>query len=194
MRHTWTNTEVETELRTYAAKLGRLPTVREMRDDGRNDLMCAITRSGGLLNWATRLGIQRDTSSDSDFGWRGEKAVASILETNGFSVVRSGGVKAPYDLLVDGALRLDVKSASRASYPGSTGPCSGWFYRIGKIPSCDLLALYQADTGAIYFIPWNACPRSNITITENGKYSQYRNRFDIIRRHLDAMAALRKTA
>jgi hypothetical protein len=153
--------------------------------------MCAVTKHGGLFEWSRRLGLPRKDDSDSDFGWLGEEAVAADLRREGHLVERSQKIKAPYDLLVDGCVRIDVKTANHAAYAGSTGVCAGWFYRIAKIPSCDLVALHQADAGGIYFIPWEVCPRTNITITKDGKYSAYLNRFDIVRAYVESAKALR---
>jgi hypothetical protein len=157
--------------------------------------MCAATRSGGLLAWSKKLGISRLANSDSDKGWAGERIVATRLMQRGYRVDKPQAVKHPYDLLVDGILRVDVKTANLATYrtPGG-GRCTGWFYRIGKVPTTDLVALLQKDIGNIYFIPWDACPHGNITITENGKYSEYRNRFGIVRSYVDALKQLRKSA
>lgn len=141
-----------------------------------NDLACAITGSGGFIFWAEKLGMSR-VESDSDFGWAGEKRVMELLEGKGFTVSRSVQVKAPYDLLVGDLVKIDVKTAQYAAY----GTSKGWFYRIGKTPSSDIICLLQADTSDVYIIPWHVCPRTNITITPTGKtYAQYLNAYDTL--------------
>lgn len=193
MRKSWTTSLIESELRAICISFGYMPSCQQMRDLGRNDLMCAITKNGGLFAWSDRVGFKR-RASDSDFGWYGEEIVASILRERGHRVERSVAVKAPFDLLVDGVLRIDVKTANLATYKNRGIPCSGWYYRIGKIPGSDLVALLKADTKDIYFIPWDACPRGNITITSGGKYTQYANRFDIVQRHVESLTQLKRSA
>jgi hypothetical protein len=177
MRTQWTEEKIERDLREAAKEIGHFPSVAELNATNRNGLSCAIGRNGGFIVWARRLGMDRGFS-DSDFGWAGEVKVANIFTDEGHDCVRSSAVKAPFDLVVDGVLRVDVKTANFASYGYSTG----WFYRIGKIPQADLILLYQADTGDFYGLPWHACPTSNVTISRGGgKYADYINNWPLIR-------------
>lgn len=109
------------------------------------------------MQWAKRLGLKR-RHSDSDTGWDGEIALTGKLRREGFSTVRETNVKSPHDLLVEGIVRIDVKSARYAEY----GACRGWFYRIGKTPQADIIALYQIDEGDCYFIPCGMSVRQRI--------------------------------
>jgi hypothetical protein len=178
MRTKWSEGLVESKLRELIKTFGKFPTNSMLREIGMNSLSSQICRRGGFAAWAKRLGCSR-ADSDSDFGWGGELAVQAILEREGFSVARSSQVKAPYDLLVNGLVKIDVKTASFASY----GFSKGWFYRIGKIPSSDLVCLFKADTGDMYLIPWDSCPHTNITITPTGKtYAAHLNAFDVLRK------------
>jgi len=149
---------------------GLMPTNQYLKESGQNDLANQICKSGGFLKWADRLGLSRE-HSDSDTGWDGEKRVQKILESAGFQVERMTAVKWPFDLLINKVLRVDVKSANFAQY----GLCKGWFYRIGKAPQADLIALHQLDTGETYWIPWNIVPHSNVTISKDGgKWARYK--------------------
>jgi hypothetical protein len=179
----WTDEIISAELHAIAATLGHLPSAGELRDRGRNDLCCAITRSGGLIKWSERLNIPR-LASDSDFGWQGEAESMSLLSAHGFNVSKPEGVKAPFDILVNDILRVDVKTANFATY----GHSSGWFYRLGKIPQADLMFLYQADTGNFCAVPWHICPSSNVTISRGGgKYDWFINNWQLI----ESMVAVR---
>lgn len=176
MRKTWTDQMVATELAAIVAGMGVMPSNNELRELGKNDLACQISRRGGFPSWAVRLGVPRK-ESESDTGWGGEIALASILESQGFSVERMKAIKAPYDLRVDGVVRIDVKAANYAEY----GASRGWFYRVGKEAQADVLALYQLDTKSVYFLPWNVCPKSNVTIArDGGKYKAFRDCFYVI--------------
>lgn len=169
----WTPELIEQEIRLVAQNIGHFPSNTELRDMGKNDLACAITKRGGLLELAKKLGIERQ-SSDSDFGWAGEESVVAELQRRGFTASRTKEVKAPFDILVNNIVRIDVKNARFASYPTKHGSCDGWFYRLGKMCQADLVALHQYDEGSTYIIPWSLIPTSNVTITREGKYSHYK--------------------
>lgn len=160
---------------------GLMPTNHYLIDTGQSDLANQISKKGGFLKWAQRLGLIR-VHSDSDTGWDGENRVQKILESAGFQVERSMAVKWPFDLLVNKVLRIDVKSANFASY-GST---KGWFYSIKKAPQADLIALHQLDTRETYWIPWYIIPQSNVTISrDGGKWARYKESLWIVQSMLE---------
>ena len=176
----WTEAMIADKIMEIHRNTGLFPTVTYLKRTGQNNLSCKIVKTGGFEHWAARLGLKR-AHSDSDTGWSGEIEVMTLLQKGWSNVTRSKSVTAPFDLLVNNVLRVDVKSARFAKY----GPCSGWFYRIGKMPQADVIALYQLDTKEVYWIPWNRVPTSNITITKTGGiYAMFRNNIDIVRRML----------
>jgi len=164
------------------AQLGRMPSRSEMDSaTGSSALSNRVSKNGGFSHWAKRLGLPLK-QSDSKTGWDGEVLVCKILQTQGFATERSGPVKWPFDILVEGVVRVDVKSANYAEY----GPCKGWFYRIGKTPQADVILLFQIDTSDCYILPWTIVPRTNITIArDGGKYRMFLNRFDLLRKLVD---------
>jgi hypothetical protein len=175
-RTKWTNEMVADRIKAISAETGVFPSVSFLKETGQNDLACQIARRGGSLAWAERLGLKRE-HSDSDTGWEGERAVMEVIAMHGLAVTRSAAVRWPFDLLVGDLLRVDVKSARFAQY----GSVAGWFYRIGKAPQADLIALHQLDTGETYWIPWTRIPRSNVTISRSGGiYAPYREEFEVV--------------
>lgn len=182
---------VHSELIKICAGTGVFPSNMDLRKLGRNDLCCQITKRGGFVLWSKKLGFERNYS-DSDFGWDGESKAIEILLSKGFNPEKSNSIKAPFDLIVNGCLRVDVKTAKFATYGRSSGEpdSSGWFYRIGKYIQSDVLMLVQMDTGDCYLMPWNLCPTSNITITKTGKtYAKFKNNFEL----LSALVATRES-
>jgi hypothetical protein len=176
---------IETELRKVTAETGLFPSCSDLRSLGRNDLAIQVSRHGGFLAWASRLGVCR-ADSDSDFGWRGEVAVCGLFRAREITAERTERVKSPFDILAGGVLRVDVKTANYAEYKA----CRGWFYRIGKQPQADLVMFYQYDTGEFYGLPWQLCPTSNVTISRSGgKYADFKNNWTLI----DRMIARRVT-
>lgn len=175
-RKRWSEEDIASALVEIHARIGHMPSHNYLQEIGRGDLSNQICKKGGFLAWAQRLGFKRK-HSDSDTGWDGEKAVENRLMKH-FRVERQGPVKWPFDLLVDGVLRIDVKAARFATY----GRCSGWFYRIGKAPQADLLALHQLDEGSTFFIPWTIAPHTNITISRGGgRWARFENNIEIVR-------------
>lgn len=183
MEHTrtkWDDETIERELRAMAAVMGNFPSASEMRDRGRNDLACAVTKRGGSIFWSEKLGIPRKPS-DSDLGWEGEHAFVRLCAEQGLSAERVGGVKNAWDIEVQGALRVDVKTAKRHVYK-VTG---GWHYRVGKRPQADVVVLYQLDTGDFFGVPWWLCPATNMTIMDSGgKYAAFKNDWPLLKQML----------
>lgn len=181
IRKSWSENMVAEQLMEISKGTGFIPSNSELNELGRSDLANQITRRGGFISWAERLGLKRRGSA-SDTGWGGEKELAAILTQMEFEVQPTKLVKAPYDLRVNDSLRLDVKTARFAEY----GVCRGWFYRIGKNPQADILALFQIDTKDCYFIPWQNCPTTNVTISrDGGKYIRYKNCYGILKNLAD---------
>jgi hypothetical protein len=183
-RTPWDDARVEQELRAFTAAVGHFPTSGDLRAAGRNDLMCATTKRGGLLAWSKRLGLDRRRST-CDFAWEGEEAFAAACIARGIEAVRltAENVKAPYDLLLDGVLRADVKSARLARHDGER---TAWHYRVAKHVPADVLALWQAETGDVVLLPWWVGPVTNISIIPGaGKYAAYLNAWPLLRRMID---------
>lgn len=183
MSQKWTDDLVLKAVSEVVSSIGRMPTNSELCSMGLGSVASQIVKRGGFSHFAKQLGAE-SLYSDSHFGWDGEILAKSLLELNGFTVEVPPHKRAPFDLLVNGLARIDVKTANFARY----GPCSGWFYRIGKIPQSDLIMLLQYDTKDIYIIPWKLCPSSNITISKSGgKYASFKNNFELVSKLIDAM-------
>ena len=180
-RKKWNDAMISERIMENYRTLGSMPTNTYLNETGQGDLAQQISKKGGFIEWSERLGLQR-IHSDSDTVWDGEKRVQKILESAGFQVERIAAVKWPFDLLINKVLRVDVKSANFAQY----GPCKGWFYRIGKAPQADLIALHQLDTGETYWIPWHIVPHSSVTISKDGgKWARYKESLWIVQSMLE---------
>jgi hypothetical protein len=62
---------------------GTMPTNQYLKDTEQGDLANQISKKGGFLKWAERLGLARE-HSDSDTGWDGEKRVRRYWNRQGF--------------------------------------------------------------------------------------------------------------
>lgn len=182
MRKQWSEEAVVNDLTAICKSIGHFPSFTELKEMGRNDLMCQVSRRGGVVFFSQKVGYSR-VWSDTDTGWDGERRVASIITSDGFVVEKSLGYRSPYDLLVEGIARIDVKTAGRVTYKnGNHGFCTGWFYRVGKEPTCDFVVLYRKDREDCFVIPWHKSTTTNITISEGGGiYAPYYNNWGILR-------------
>jgi hypothetical protein len=184
-RTSWSEELIHSELIKICGAIGSFPSNSELQSMGRGDLSNQIAKKGGFLFWSKRMGFDRK-DSDSDFGWSGEQAAADILDGLGYKIIKPIGVRSPYDLIIDGCLRIDVKTANFADY----GACRGWFYRMGKHIQSDVVMLYQADTQDCYYIPWFVCPTTNITISKSGGiYAIYKNNEALLRKMVNLRRA-----
>lgn len=157
-----------------------MPSARELRSAGRNDLACQVAVRGGFRTWAARLGLPLK-ESETRLGQSIEDAVEAGFRAHGRTVSRMT-CKAPFDLLVDG-VRVDVKAAKSNVYTNKeTGHVSqGYFFGINKRePTCDLYLLCclreDESIGDQYYVPSEFARVSTLTITPTGaKYRQFLN-------------------
>lgn len=183
MRRSWTDDMVESELVDICQSIGHMPSNSELGRMSRTDLANQIARRGGFFKWSERVGYDR-TFSCTDMGRSGERIVASIVNLMGHKAEQRKAVKSPYDLLVDGLVRVDVKTANQVNYVGFPA----WYYRIGKHVQSDLVILFQADTLIAHVLPWFIVNTTNITISPTSKkYDAYKNAWNL----LDAMVESR---
>lgn len=116
-----------------------MPSCQEIRDNGQNDLSCAITRGHRFVAWADALGVAMK-DSDTKRGWAAEDRVTDELRTVGLNPIRQR-TKAPFDIQV-GPVRVNVKSASFRTY----GKVGAWFMGMAKSAlHCDMFALVRYD-------------------------------------------------
>lgn len=110
--------------------------------------------------------------------------MADYLGHSGLRVLRRS-VKAPYDLLINGQVRVDVKIGRFTSHRRGV---EGYIFCLHKVPpTCDLYLLCCVDGRdrilATYYIPATAAHVQTITIMASnkpGKYERYRDALDIL--------------
>lgn len=175
----WTPEMLARKLTEVCASLGRFPTQSDCKVLGLSGFYAALCRNGGLKSWWAKmepLGFGHN-NTDTEYGWNGEAAVLAILQKEGVRAEKPESSKCYYDLLVDGVLRLDVKTTTKTNSP----KCSdAWYYRIGKQVTVDVVVLYQADTGNVFFIPWYLVSATNITVGVESKWDGFKNNFVLL--------------
>jgi hypothetical protein len=178
MRRRWDDESIAAALRPLIQKYQRMPSAAEMRVAGKNALACAITRRGGFEKWRRymRASIK---PSETTTGLRIQRVAARLLRAQGFRIDEQT-TKAPFDLLVDGRVRVDVKS-------GSQYQNIGYIFALNKrTPTCDVYMLATLNSKqrplTWYFVPSDKAKIVTLTITPNGKYAAYRGQIDLLRR------------
>lgn len=179
----WTVEAQTKKLSELCASLGHFPTQTECYDLGLSGFYASLGRRGGIKDWWIRMeraGYSHKLS-DTEIGWNGEDEVRKILSRKGFKVCCPSSSKQHWDLLIGDAVRADVKSTKRNTEWNS----GAWYWRIGKMPSVDLVILFQSDTKDMFLLPWFAATCSNMTIGMHSQYDCYKNNFDMLKAMVD---------
>lgn len=161
----------------------RMPSNREVIEyEGNHKLSDAIQKNGGYVYWANRLGLERKYS-ETWLGVEGEKQIAGVLEVKGYEV-KPTSTKHPYDLLVNGCIKVDVKTAKTSYIRG----CPVHAYRLAKRDhTCDFYIFYEADTLKVYVVPAHKCQgQVQVEMGNNSKpYAKYLGAFHLIKEASD---------
>lgn len=181
----WTDELIESELRKSieVLNLNRMPTSSELKSIGRNDLHCKVGRTKKYSGWAEHLGLELKRS-DTVVGNGKELQVARLLELKGYEVERMS-TKHPYDLLVDGVVKVDVKFANSYLLKGVHKTFT--FSLAKKFPTCDIYILVAKDHETkeekIYVIPSHFVKMPMINMGALTKYEFFRDSFDYIEKY-----------
>ena len=156
----------------------RMPTNSEVIDyTGNMGLAIAIQKHGGYVYWAKKLGLPR-LQNETMVGIDAENKVADILKSLGYQVSITP-TRFPYDILVNGCVKIDVKCANKSYVRGT--PIHA--YRIAKtIPTCDIYVCCELDSDKYYIIPAHKC--TGQTMIEMGidskKYAIYLDQWQTV--------------
>lgn len=140
----------------------------------------AITRRCGWYNLANEMGLPIK-KSETFFAKIHEAKVAEMLREKGFEV-QTMPTNFPYDLLVNGSVKIDVK-ASRL-YRGKSG--SFYSFQTGKpFATCDFYILLTVDANSIsraMIVPSNqVIENKQISVGEyRSRYHQYTDKWNLI--------------
>lgn len=177
----WTNEMIADGINRIASTFEpkRMPSNSEVIEyEGNYSLSMAIQKNGGFAYWANRLGLEQKYS-ETALGIEGEKQIAGVLEVKGFDV-KPTSVKHPYDLLVNGCIKVDVKTAKTTLVRG----CPVHAYRLAKRDhTCDFYIFYEIDTLKVYVVPAYRCQgQVQVEMGKNSKpYAKYLGAFDLIK-------------
>lgn len=176
----WNDKIIATRIMDIANQFtpARMPSNREVIEiTGGYALANAIQKNGGYEYWANKLGLEQK-QSETKAGIEYERKVAELLRKRGHKVSATT-IKHPYDLLVDGCVKVDVKVANTSFVRKNEIHA----YRIAKRQqTCDFYICCEADTGDMYVIPSSiATGQVQIEMGLNSqKYSHYKGAFHLI--------------
>jgi hypothetical protein len=165
--------------------LNRMPTGEELKSIGRNDLHCKISRTKKYSGWAKELGLELK-SSETSVGQYWEKKIANELAPLHFiESVELMTSKHPYDLLVNGTVKIDVKVANPYLLRGKNRVHT---FALNKIkPTCDIyicIALNESgEYEKVLIIPSHHVNMKMINIGKESKYDKYNLRWTYIYRY-----------
>lgn len=173
--------KVEQSIYRVMEQLGinRMPSCSEIRSvEYSEDLINAMRKyNGGIFKTAEKLGLEVKRSSVQK-GRKWEMYVKKLLEQKGHTVEKMT-TKHPYDLLIDGLVKIDVKESEKHTYPNRSFITYGYNLRL-KNSSCDIYILVKEDTEEVYIIPSCKVKVTQINLGQKSKYDIYKDRFDYI--------------
>lgn len=185
----WNDQKIESTLKEVMkkARITTFPSRTLMREITKSHALgVAVSRSGGTKRWAEKLGVETKTC-ESKLGYEYECECLSYL-TSAFGYnCEFTMARYPYDILVNGNIKVDVKSSNLYRGP------QGNFYTFNlekEKPTCDIFVCYCIDDGKtekVYVIP--SCVLSGHTQLSIGqiksKYDKYIDRWDVFPRYDD---------
>lgn len=164
-------------------ELDRMPTCSEIEAYYRNSCLTnRISKTGGFGKYAKDLGL-KIKDSESKLGIQFENYALKLLRRYGYDVELTA-IKHPYDLLVNGRVKIDVK-VSR-----NTISKTGEFYTFNlekKQQTCDVYIAIcinsNKEVQKVYVIPANVMNgKKQLSVgLHHSKYDYYLNKYSIIR-------------
>lgn len=193
----WTDDAIREALLHMIESTGQktMPTHKEtLAFYGNYKLSNAIRRNGGTKRWAEELGM--DTKEcESKLGAQYEDYFVAEMMQRGRECervnLRDG--RFPYDAIVDGTIKVDVKAARPTSIHGYRFFC---FNLEKKMQTCDFYVAYcineKNELEKVYVIPSNIMHgKKQLSVgTKRSKYNSYVGRYDLIEGASDFYAAM----
>lgn len=182
----WTNQLIKQHLLECidTLQIKRMPTAQELKDLGRNDLHCKVSRTKKYSGWAAELGLALK-ESETKTGNEYEQHVKDIIGLRGFTVEKMT-TKHPYDLLVNGSLKIDVKVGKAHRHFGSRAYT---FNLSKKYATCDLyvcVALDEEGKVEKYFvIPSKFAQVTTLNIGTDSKYNRFINKWVYVKKFVE---------
>lgn len=195
----WQDGDVEKEIMMVVNHLGidRFPTKKEIEDFfGNKSLSNKISKSGGSRHYASLLGLEL-SNSESEFGnFYEEYAIDDIYNNTGLPGIHMEA-RYPYDILVNGNIKVDIKASRKLYNKNSAFPYYS-FNLEKRDPTCDLYIFYclnnKCDIDRTVIIP--SCIISGKTQIGMGglsKWEAYENKWNYFEQYNKFYSDILKT-
>lgn len=183
----WTDEIVADKIHEIMSVLDidRMPSTSETElIMGDSSLPNKIARSGGFAKWANRLGLEAK-KSETQMGNVFQSIAKELIENMGYSAGQMS-CKCPFDILVNGKIRIDVKSAKAYISKGSRVHTVGINKRIA---TCDLYLIFALDENEnierTFIIPGCDLRVTSMNFGKDSIYNIYLNKWDLLKKYDD---------
>jgi hypothetical protein len=182
----WNDERIKSELLRCIdiLMLDRMPTAGELLSIGRNDLHVIVGRTKTYSGWAEELGISLKSCSTRK-GQEFEKKAKYLIEEKGYEVELTT-TRHPYDLLVEGSVKIDVK-VGKGYLIGKSETHT--FSTSKKQATCDLYILFAVDEEGrfkkTFVIPSLFVKQVTLSIGPKTQWNKYIDRWDYITQYVN---------
>jgi len=181
----WTEKLIVSEIEKAMSMLNisHMPSRMEMKISLSNDALAnKIARSGGFRYWANKLNLT-EKESETKLGQEYEANAMELIKSRGYLIDRMT-TKCPFDLLVNGNIRIDVKVGNPGHVRGSRVHT---FRTAKKFATCDLYMIFalkeDSSVEKLFLIPGNDLQVVTMCIGNKSKYDKYIDRWDLLEQY-----------
>lgn len=158
---------------------------------GDSKLHNKISKTLGYRGWAEKLGLKLQYS-ETKLGEDYEEVAKLILENLGYNV-KNMSTQYPFDLLIDGLVKVDVKCGS--AYYNKDGVRLHTFGINKDIPTCDIYIIFALDEYGknierTFVIPSHHLQMKSLSIGADSKYNRYINMYRYIDKYKEFKMSL----
>lgn len=184
----WSDELICTELKEVMRILGinTMPTHSQMDEVfGSEALTNAVVHHGGTMRFAKLIGAEIK-ECESKFGDKYENLCAKEISDRYGFVVEKMKPRYPYDLLVDGSVKVDSKVSKL--YVNNKKKISFYTFNLEKKnPTCDVFVCYCINNNdqivKTIIIPSSAVTgQTQLSTGVSGRWDKYINNWDLIQR------------
>lgn len=179
----WTKEEILRELAVLCQQHGFFPTDTDLKHWNREGLRKAIQASD--LSWPEWSLFFPETPPKPSAMGRGlefEYLVKDLIEARGYSVIHTKE-KVPYDLLVEGLVRVEVKSRIKK-------PSGYWSFEFGDkgverefhvafLFCRPQIVATPTDYESLLIVPKHEVAHKGVTVTPADRWMQYKNAWEV---------------
>lgn len=192
----WNEVMIKREIKNVmkALDITRMPSNSEMKLV-RNDssLSNKVSKTGGFKVWAKKLGLELK-DSETAMGNKYEYVALDELEELGYNVKKMTTLH-PYDLLINDAIKVDVKVAKRYYYDNKN-----YYHTFNlekKYVAYDFLIAYclgnNESVEKVLIIPtFDIMDKTQLSIGKVSTYDKYKDRWDLIKEYSELIKNMKK--